>query len=439
MGSLDAARNELLAARTMQLDLLKSLPDDSKRLKALADTLNALGSLFKQTNSLDDAIAMYTEAVTLRTRLASLDPTNDEHQRLLANVYMNMGQVELGRNHISDARDHLLAAQDMRGKLLDSNPKARRDLAMGFYNLANASVADQRDEEAVKYYRAAIEQFEQLRQQDARSLANRFQIAVCYRQLGSLQLNANNAAAAILNFEIAKREMESLAIGNPDVLLYQTELTNLNLNVAGLYQDQGDFPKAQGAWSQVLVRAQELLLNDSDNAEYRGHEATALGALGRLKLQSNQEVAGAELLASARDRFHQMLKEFPNDQAVHGGFWEWQLEEIESQLGGIFAKNGDLPAARKALSEALALARSVRKKDPENIQVRIDEAKLLRALGNVLGRSGKIDAATKTIEEARDRFQELLAEFAGDEELKRELDDTLQDLNSLAANHESKE
>jgi hypothetical protein len=133
-----------------------------------------------------------------------------------------------------------------------------------------------------------------------------------------------------------------------------------------------------------------------------------------------------------------MLKEFPNDEAVQGGFWEWQLEEIESRLGSIFAKNGDLPAARKALTDGLTLARCVRKKDPDNVQVRVDEAKLLRALGNVLGRSGEIDAATKTFQEARDRFQELLKDFASDDELKRELADTLQDLNALAAN-QSKE
>jgi tetratricopeptide (TPR) repeat protein len=285
-----------------------------QRLKALADTFNALGGVYREAEMLDQATAMFSQAVTRREQLVSQDPANDEFQRLLANARMNLGQIELQLENVDKARELMLAAQTMRRSLVDKNPKARRDLAMGYYNLGNLAVADQKDSEAVKYFRDAIGQFEQLLEKDPRSLANRYLIAVCYRQLGNLQVNANDIGSALLNFEIARLGMEKLAIGNPDVVFYQSELANLTVTMADLYDAQDDLPKAHRAWTQVLLIVQELLRSDPNNSEFRRHEAASLGAIGNIQLRSGEAKAATEMLTTARDRLKQLLTEFPEDE-----------------------------------------------------------------------------------------------------------------------------
>jgi serine/threonine-protein kinase len=321
-GSRETARKEFLAARAMQQDLLNKRPEDPSRLRSLADTLNALGSLYKEMDVLDEATAMYTEAATLRTRLANLDPANDEFQRLLANVRMNLGQVEMSRNRNTQAREHLLFAQDLRRKLVEANPKARRDLAMGFYNLGKLAMVDQQDPDAARYFRDAIQQFELLLKQDARSLANRYYLAVCYRQLAALQADAGDVSSALANFEAARLGMESLAIGNPDVVFYQTELANLTMNVAGLYYDRDDRPAASRAWKQVLATVEGLLRRDPRNPDYRRDKAIALSTLGSLHLKNGENDAAAEKLGIARDGLRQLLTEFPNDEYAQGALDE---------------------------------------------------------------------------------------------------------------------
>src|SRR6185436_11341106 len=170
---------------------------------------------YREQEALNDAALTFKKAISLREQLVNLEPANDEFQRLLANARMNLAQIEMKSNHNAEARKLMVAAQTTRRSLLDKNPKARRDLAMGSYNLATLSVAEKNTDDAVKQFREAIQQFEELLEKDGRSLANRYLVAVCYRQLGFLLMDSGNISTALLNFEVARRGMASLAAGNP--------------------------------------------------------------------------------------------------------------------------------------------------------------------------------------------------------------------------------
>ena len=126
----------------MQHSLLAATPKDTDRLKALGDTLNAMGHCLYQQQSVKDALAAYAEALDVRTRLVEAVPDEREYRRDLANTYMNIGLVEKQRDP-DQARQSFGKAQAIRERMRTDgvvDKKLQRDLAMGYYNQARLAM-----------------------------------------------------------------------------------------------------------------------------------------------------------------------------------------------------------------------------------------------------------------------------------------------------------
>jgi serine/threonine protein kinase len=318
IGAPDAALHHLGIARQMQEELLAADPQNVKRLRALADTLNALGSLHNEQKSPEEALASYAQAAEIRARLIETQPANADLKRLLANTWMHLGIVAGERGDVSRGREELNRAQKLRDKLLSDDlnfAKARRDLAMGYYQLAKLELGqkERRPDEAAAHLQAAVEQFEKLPEEEARSLRNRYFLAVCYRSLAAIQESQQQLEQALANYERASLPMESLAVGNPDVPVYQRELVVLALKKALLYEERSDLASARVAWSQMLRTARSLVSRDRQNADYRIDLATALGGLGGVELLSGDSPKAAAALAEARDLLEKLVQELPDD------------------------------------------------------------------------------------------------------------------------------
>ena len=67
-------------ALEMQRSLLAATPKDADRLKALGDTLNAMGHCLYQQQSVKDALAAYAEALDVRSRLVEAVPDEREYR-----------------------------------------------------------------------------------------------------------------------------------------------------------------------------------------------------------------------------------------------------------------------------------------------------------------------------------------------------------------------
>ena len=315
-GGREAAREALTTARDLQRDLSARRPADPARLKALADTLNALGSLHKEMRGLDQAADSYREAKEIRGRLVQTDPANQEFRRLLANTRMNLGMVDLENARLTEAAEEMRAAQAARQEILAADPqnaKVRRDLAMGFYNLQRLSLTNNQLEPAAQQLRAAIEQFETLLTRDARSLANRYHLAVCYRQLGGLQAELRDDAGALASYGKALEHLETLAAGNPEVPLYQTELAVLAMNQASLYGDQQNQTAAIASWNKARTVLEAIVIRDPQDVDHRRDLAITLSELGALQLLRGDLAIARELLTQARDRLQKLLQELPGD------------------------------------------------------------------------------------------------------------------------------
>ena len=330
LGEFETAVAELKLARSMQEKLLKVHPGEQLRLKALADTFNALGSLYNLNRQFDESSKMFLESTTVRERLVALKPNSIEFKRLLANSKMNLGLAKVEKGDPEEGILDMQEAQLSRQANLKNNPEAGkidRDLAMGWYMLGKTEVRLKRFETAIDHFEDAIREFQVLVKRDPRSMSDRFYLGVSYRLKGSVLAENKDTAAAVEAFEAATKTIQSLAAANPNVAAYQAELAVLAMNRGTGYFDSGDTVRSKQAWQEARTLNHELLTQDPSNPDHQGDLAASLGALGNIEgLAGNMHEARA-LFEDAQTRLGELLKSYP-----HNEWYKSQMEENKQDL-----------------------------------------------------------------------------------------------------------
>lgn len=292
-------------ARHIQARLAAADPQNADRLKALGDTLNAVGRALQKQQKLEDALKAYFQAVEVRRRLAELAPGVAEYRRTLANTLMNIGLAEMERGAAS-ARDYMEQAQAIREQLLAagcSDPKLRRDLAMGHFNLLKLAAQNRQMESAEASLKKARTLFEELRHADPNDLNARYQLAVCLRLEADLlceRLQKAERTAATLSgkqreearrhsvqereealalYGKARAEMEALAEGNPSVSEYRFALARIHVNLALTEREQGRLEAAGASFDRAWTLLRALVAECAGNPRYRRELAQMAEAL----------------------------------------------------------------------------------------------------------------------------------------------------------------
>ena len=272
-------------ARDLQLALLSDLPDDqSKEAKAtkraLSRTLNALARVATLSGDLDGAEELFTETRQLRLQLVESTPDAEarfEFDRLLASVDMNLGLLARRRSNFDEAATLYKTAQELRKKTLPVRPKdpqLRRDLAKGWYNLANLAV-DQNDAEGVSdNVKLAIAQLRELLNETPDDLRDRYLLAICYRLKADLDaalisVDGSKLPDSIEAYNKARLAMLDLSGRSPAVHRYRVELGQLLMNIGQLEAQQQRYAEARVALENAADVFAELTKEDPDGGEFR--------------------------------------------------------------------------------------------------------------------------------------------------------------------------
>lgn len=330
LGEIETALSELSIARNIQEKLLNAHPDDLRRLKALADTFNALGSLYNSKHQFDLSSKMFHESTTVRERLVALQSNNIEFKRLLANSTMNLGLAKVEDGNPEEGILDMREAQSSRQAILKDNPemeRIHRDLAMGWYMLGKTEVSQKSFEAAIDHFDDAILEFQALVKRDPRSMSIRYYLGVSYRLKGGVLAEIEEPASSVEAYEEATKTIQSLATANPDVAAYQAELAVLAMNRGTGYFDSDDLVRSKQAWQEARTLTLELLKQDPSNPDPKGDLAASLGALGNIeRLMGNTNEARA-LFEDARTRLGELLESYPQNE-----WYKSQLEENKRDL-----------------------------------------------------------------------------------------------------------
>ncbi|MGD0519272.1 MAG: tetratricopeptide repeat protein, partial [Thermoguttaceae bacterium] len=281
-------------ARDMQKQLLQSDQDNIERLKALGDTCNAMGRALQLQQQFDRAMEAYQKAIEVRGRWAALVPEERESHRMLANTYMNIGLLEMERGNYDETRRRFEQAQSIRLQSpgSGSDPKLRRDLAKGYYNLAKLAMAErlradndpdlarQWNNHGRQWCEKAADLFKALAESNRADLDMRYLWALCYFMEAELvnagviyglepEENLKKALEETLALYQQSRDiLEPLAQKNPDVTEYQLALAELYIRIAEIQYEQKNLPTAMASIDQAEEILTQLTTDCGDTARY---------------------------------------------------------------------------------------------------------------------------------------------------------------------------
>ena len=150
----------------------------------------------------------------------------------------------------------------------------RRDLAKGWYNLANVAI-DQNDAEGVNdNVNLAIAQLQELLSETPDDLRDRLLLAFCYRLKADLaaeliSVDGSKLADSIEAYNKARLLMLDLSERSPAVHRYRVELGQLLMNIGQLEAQQQRYVEARVAFEKSQGVFAELASEDPDRGEFQ--------------------------------------------------------------------------------------------------------------------------------------------------------------------------
>ncbi len=334
LGSVEEAEAWYRRALKTQEELVAERPQDQPLAEALGDTLNAMGQIFLTRRDLTEAGDFYRRAVQVREKLALSAPDRAERQRKLANSNMNLGVVAREAQQKEEARRLFLKAQTLRYAILqrdEENTNARRDLAMGCYNLANLCTSEEPMDVpgALKNLEEALTLFEDLVANQPNDLTNNYRTAITARLYGDLLCHLGRVQEARQPYQRALDLMHRLAYLNPDVPGYRQQLAGIHMNLGLTFDNPNDKAKSFTEARRIL---EQLAAEYPDSPEYRRDLAATLCAVGNLYADTGDRDNALELVRQARESFEQLCQEYPNDDE-----YARLLKKVEEQEAAIAA------------------------------------------------------------------------------------------------------
>lgn len=268
--SPEAALVWFAKARDQQKVQVAAQPDSLDDARSLSNSLMAMGRASMKLGKLDNADEFFSDAEKLRGPL--LEKTKDpdakfDLQRLFANCRMNLGLVERPRGNLDQGRALYLEAQDQRRQALPTKPKdraMRRDLAKGFYNLANLAIECSDEAGLRENIDEAIKSLEELLTENPRDLDDQFLLSLCYRLRADLfaalaPRDQQFGPAAIDDYDHASRIVQRLSDLNPSVTKYLRERVRLSVNLGQLTAQQKQADEARAHFRRALTLLDELV------------------------------------------------------------------------------------------------------------------------------------------------------------------------------------
>jgi len=286
----------------------------------LAQTLNGMGRALQRSRRLDEARSYYQKASNLRQQLCKARPDDLERARELASSIMNLGLLELDAERPKAALPLLDQAQTLRlahaggGEALPRD--FRRDLGMGYYNLALAHMALDDAASAERDLNRAIDAFQQLAEEEPRDLDNRRRIAISMRLIADAKRAADDGPGAMDYYGRARDALEKLHDQNPDVPEFAGDLAGVRMNLGALLEADGQIEPALVELTAAADELRSLADRDAASPSQRRDLGVALRASGVLLHQLARGDEARQRLDESKQVLERLVREHPDDKGL---------------------------------------------------------------------------------------------------------------------------
>jgi serine/threonine protein kinase len=300
-GQVAEAREAYGRAIERQQRLAGAHPGEVKCRADLAVTINNLALLESQAGNEAMARRLFADAATLEAALVAGDPSNVEYLARRAVSLSNQSQLAAARDPAAAAA-LCVEAISIQRRLLELRPtdaEHRYDLAISYQNLGSLQLATGDLSGAEAACEKAIGLLDDLAAATPSVVKYRFQAAVCRNNQGQILMKLERPAEARDRFRRAADTLKELLAGHPDNPAFQNGLGGVFNNLAGALRKLRDWPAAEDAYRAAIGHQQRAVSLAPGVPRYRSFLAAEYQNYAELLRQRGNAAAAEKMRVAA--------------------------------------------------------------------------------------------------------------------------------------------
>jgi tetratricopeptide (TPR) repeat protein len=251
------------------------------------------------------ALAIYEESLTLRRRLAEIDPRNNQWQRDAAYFLDRIGdeyrKVDMKQRAIAAYEESLTVWRHL-AKIDRRNPQLQLNISECLDKLGDVSLGAADGMGALAAYEESLTIRRHLSKEDPSNPSRKLNVAGSLEKIGDLKLAAGDAQGAL----VAYREMLSIDRALVAIDGSNSEWQrNLSLSLERLGDvtlTVGDTVAALAAYEQTVALRRRLAASDKTNIQWQKEVSASLEKISRLKRWAEDNIELQRDLSATSER-----------------------------------------------------------------------------------------------------------------------------------------
>ena len=400
---------ELAAAECSAM--LAEAPDSEIR-QTFSSVLTELGDCQMDVGDVGGALKTYQAALELDRAIASENPGDTMARSNVGVDLYSISDVFAAQGNLEEARQHATASVEIFEELVKTDPASESNqigLSVAYDKAGDSLRSGGRLKEARTYYEKAFDVDAQLASQDPDDEESQRSLMVAHEKLGNILRDDGDIEAALSRHQASLEIAESLSLSSPSSPAAKRDVYLSLQKIGELHLEADRLTLAMEMLNRGLALAEEV---DSSGwgMEIAKYDLIALlVSCGRTKRRQNLESEARPIL----ERAVRLATDLPTSEDYNS--WGDQAEAF-SEFGDLIGQAGDTRRARRYLMRAVELHKAQLVRNPSNVAIRWDLARVMDRLGQTLEQSKDLDGASKAYEQALELLQTLCDESPEDQE-----------------------
>jgi serine/threonine protein kinase/tetratricopeptide (TPR) repeat protein len=283
--------------------------------------------------------------------------------------------------------------------------RLKRAIALFDFHLGTVYQERARNKQAIETYRLAKAELDALEVEDPSAREVLLAAADTHDRLGDLLRNDGKIDEAFEEYSEAKTERErASAQGNGKVSDEVLALSTSHLKLASVYESRGESSTALEAYKKALRLRETLAEGQPDNVVFQEGVLEVEDQLAALQRQIGDEAAAIETYRQALPVTAELVQRDPTNTD-----WQRKRGNMLADLGFALIDAGQFKDGLAQIDDAIDVQKSLVARDPKGTPYQVDLSRSYTRAGDALMYSGKIDEGIARYRDALEIRKKLVA------------------------------
>ncbi len=405
----------------------------------MAEAIDLIGQAEHRSGKTDRALETWTQSRAHVAQVVGIDTggRTKRLRRMIAHLDFEIGQIAEERGKFGEAlRDYTNAKREW-DALRTEDPTAR-DVLLGAAEthdrLGDLLRNEGKIDEAFDEYSEAKSERELATTQGGGKVSDEtMALSTSHLKIASAYQNRGESTLALDEYRAALRLRATLAETQPDNVVVQQGVLEVEDALAELERRVGDTQAAIDAYTKALPTAETLARRDPTNADWKRQRGNMLADLGYALLDGGRFKDGIDQLAAAVD-----IQSGLTDADPQSARYQNDLSRTYTRMGDGYVDLGQTDDGIEKYRRALELRRALVDRDPKSAPYRRAMAWSYAKLGSALQLKNDVGHAEAALEQALALRTDLVTEAAAQGGFRDELASSEIMLGELIAPRDAK-